>query len=107
MTICWLCFVFQELCEQVFPEVVNVDSSNIVFNDFVDHKPKENETLAAIAKEDNESLTKSCDKSQDGMNLSEMFIISKLKLSNIATYFCVLIYLIQFSLFKCKSNYEV
>ena len=70
LTISRSCFVFQELCEQVFPEVVNIKSLNIISNDFVDHKPKENESLAAIAKEDNENSTKSYDKFRDGMNLN-------------------------------------
>ena len=78
------CFVFQELCEQVFSERVNVDSSNIISNDFVDHKSEENETLIATAKEDN---------SQGCIKLLEMYIIRKLKLLHIKTYFCVLIHL--------------
>ena len=71
MTICRPCFVFQELCEQVFPKVVNVESSNIIFNDFVEHKPEEKETLVATAKEDNDSLTLSY-KFRPGKKLLEM-----------------------------------
>ena len=74
------CFVFQELCEQVFPEVVNVESSNIISNDFVDHKPKENETMVAIARKDNKSLTASYNKFRVGMKLLEIYITNKLKL---------------------------
>ena len=79
MTICWYCFVFQELCEEVFPEGVNVESSNIISNDFVDHKPKKNETLDATAKKDNKSSTQSYNKFGGSMKLLEIYIISKLK----------------------------
>ena len=80
MTICWYCFVFQELCEQIFPEIVNVESSNIISNDFVDHKPEKNETLISTAKKDNKSSTQSYNKFGGGIKLLEMYMISKLKL---------------------------
>ena len=70
------CFVFQELCEQVFSERVNVDSSHIIPNGFVDRKLEKNETLIATAKEDN---------SQGCIKLLEMYIIRKLKLLHIKT----------------------
>ena len=78
MTICWHCFVFQELCE-VFLEGLNVESSNIISNDFVDHKSEENETLDATAKKDNKSSTQSYNKFGGNMKFLEMYIISNLK----------------------------
>ena len=86
------CFVFQELCEQVFSERVNVDSSNIISNDFIDHKSEENETLIATAKEDN---------SQGCIKLLEMYIIRKLKLLHIKTYF------LCFNTFKFNFLYSI
>ena len=80
MTICRQCFVFQELCKEVVPERENVESLNIIFNNFVDHKPEENETLIATAKEDKKSLATNNSKFQDGIKLLEMYIISQLKL---------------------------
>ena len=77
--ICWHCFVFQELCEEVFLEGVNVESSNIISNDFVDHKPEKNETLDAITKNDNKSSTQSYNKFGGHIKLLEMYIINKLK----------------------------
>ena len=62
---------FQELCEQVFPEGVNVEFSNINSNDFVDHKPEEYGTLYATAKKDNKSSIKIY-KFQDGMKLLKL-----------------------------------
>ena len=79
MIICWHCFVFQELCEQVFPEGVNVESSNIISKDFVDHKPEKNETLDATTKNDNKSSTQSYNKFGGHIKLLEMYIINKLK----------------------------
>ena len=49
----WQCFVFQELHEQVFPEIINVKPSNIISTDSVDCKPEKNEALFAAAKEEN------------------------------------------------------
>ena len=67
------------MCEEVYPEIVNVESSNIISNDFVDRKPEENETSEAIAKKDNKSSTQSYNKFGGNMKFLKMYIISNLK----------------------------
>ena len=67
------------MCEEVFPEVVNLESSNIISNDFVDHKSEENETLDATAKKDNKSSTQSYNKFGGNIKFLKMYIISHLK----------------------------
>ena len=68
------------MCEQVCFEEVDVESSNIIPNDFVDHKLAENETLDATAKKESKSSTQSCSKFRNGMKLLEMYTKNKLKL---------------------------
>ena len=80
------------MCEQVFIEVVNAESSNIISNDFVDHKSEENETLDATAKKDNKSCTESYNKFGGGIKLLEMYIIIKLKLQILQIIFILNIF---------------
>ena len=60
------------MCKQGFHDGVNAESSNIISNDVVGHKPEDNETLDATAKKDNKISTQSCNKFGDGMKLLEM-----------------------------------
>ena len=62
MTICWYCFVFQELSEAAFPEVLNEKPSNMISNSFVDYKVEENKGFVATVKELNESFTETCER---------------------------------------------
>ena len=80
------------MCEQVFIEGVNAESSNIISNNFVDHKSEENETLDATAKKDNKGSTESYNKFEGGMKLLEMYIIIKLKLQILQFIFALNIF---------------
>ena len=60
--ICKQCSVFQELPGAAFPEVLNSNSSNMIFNGFVDHKVEDNKEFVATVEELNESFTATCER---------------------------------------------